>query len=419
MDYKKKYEEVLEAIKKLQEANPSDKCISNWVNDNIPELAESKDDRIRKELCKAIWNYIPYEKAHKYIAWLEKQYEQKPIMNIPSREVIFSIWDLGNDWKELTGGCISTEFGTQLEYIQKHWYESEYYLKEKQSKKETICDKCKKEHPSHFCQDITALGRCALEHNIANNGEQKFHEGDWIVDNCGYVWKIERITNRFYTLKGIKEDESQSTIEWIDKTAHLWTINDAKDGDVLASKNGNEILIFRKLDSSTSFSSYYNINKKGEFGWSNRSFIPATKDQCYTLMKAMDDAGYIFDFEKKKLKELKKVEQNPAWNEEDERIRKTSISFLKHYADKGYENAVECIDWLESLKDRVHPQLKQEWSEDDEHIILGIIDEIAVNKSEAPESDYKTYDMFIDWLKSLKEKLKKNIEPKFKMYDYV
>ena len=38
---------------------------------------------------------------------------------------------------------------------------------------------------------------------------------------------------------------------------------------------------------------------------------------------------------------------------DDERLRKTTIAFLKDYADKGYENAVECIDWLESLKERL------------------------------------------------------------------
>ena len=32
--------------------------------------------------------------------------------------------------------------------------------------------------------------------------------------------------------------------------------------------------------------------------------------------------------------------------DEDERLRETTIAFLKEYADKGYENAVECIDWL-------------------------------------------------------------------------
>lgn len=67
----------------------------------------------------------------KKLTWLEKQ-SKHSILNVPSREVILAIWDLGNEWKELTNGCISTEYGTQLDYIQKHWEESEYYLREKQ-----------------------------------------------------------------------------------------------------------------------------------------------------------------------------------------------------------------------------------------------------------------------------------------------
>ena len=34
-------------------------------------------------------------------------------------------------------------------------------------------------------------------------------------------------------------------------------------------------------------------------------------------------------------------------DKDNERLRKTTIAFLKDFADKGYENAVECIDWLE------------------------------------------------------------------------
>lgn len=47
--------------------------------------------------------------------------EKKPIMDVPTREVILAIWDLGNEWKELTNGRISEKYGTQLDYIQKHW----------------------------------------------------------------------------------------------------------------------------------------------------------------------------------------------------------------------------------------------------------------------------------------------------------
>jgi hypothetical protein len=42
-------------------------------------------------------------------------------------------------------------------------------VKEVDLKKETLCDKCKKAQPSHSCQDITALGRCALEKQNEQN----------------------------------------------------------------------------------------------------------------------------------------------------------------------------------------------------------------------------------------------------------
>lgn len=44
MDYKEKYNKLVEAIKVLQKTNPSDEGIQNWVNDNVPELKESEDD---------------------------------------------------------------------------------------------------------------------------------------------------------------------------------------------------------------------------------------------------------------------------------------------------------------------------------------------------------------------------------------
>ena len=50
MDYEKKYNKLVEAIKVLQETNPSDEGIQNWVNDNVPELSESEGEKIRKEI---------------------------------------------------------------------------------------------------------------------------------------------------------------------------------------------------------------------------------------------------------------------------------------------------------------------------------------------------------------------------------
>ena len=97
----------------------------------LPEIKECVDERIKKALIDffskgAENNAMTNGVADKDIlAWLEKQGEEKHSV-IPSRETILNIWDLGNEWKELTKGSISTEHGTQLEFIQKHWGEGSY-----------------------------------------------------------------------------------------------------------------------------------------------------------------------------------------------------------------------------------------------------------------------------------------------------
>lgn len=73
MNYEQKYKEALERARDLMtNQNPPafDKHLIEMV---FPELKESDDERKMKELCKAIWTYIPYEEAQEYIAWLEKQ----------------------------------------------------------------------------------------------------------------------------------------------------------------------------------------------------------------------------------------------------------------------------------------------------------------------------------------------------------
>jgi len=85
MDYEKKYSKLVEAIKQLQKANPSDEGIQNWVNDNVPELRESEgwDEKIRKELIKVFSNREKYLIDQSFgditiseiLAWLEKQKE--------------------------------------------------------------------------------------------------------------------------------------------------------------------------------------------------------------------------------------------------------------------------------------------------------------------------------------------------------
>lgn len=45
-------------------------------------------------------------------------------------------------------------------------------------------------------------------------------------------------------------------------------------------------------------------------------------------------------------------------NKNNERLRKTTIAFLKDFAEQGYENAIECIDWLEKQREQEEHKFK-------------------------------------------------------------
>ena len=239
----------------------------------------------------------------------------------------------------------------------------------------------------------------------------KFHEGDWVVDNCGYVWKIEGILNQFYILEGVEGGESRPTIEWVDKTFHLWSIADAKDGDILATDKGS-VFIYAKVLYNKPYA-YCGVDKFGVFkdnclenNWTNSldNITPATREQRDALMKAMKDAGYTFDFEKKELEKIeqnnteeyietkglseleaeaeeltkeisdeidgnkvviKKGNQKPIEWSEDEKIRKEIANYFKHYSG-GDNISIEFPKWIAWLEKQAA------WSEEDKKMIFKI-----------------------------------------------
>lgn len=67
------------------------------------------------------------------------------------------------------------------------------------------------------------------------------------------------------------------------------------------------------------------------------------------IMQTMIKEG---DLKPSEIAWLNSLRNRAIWrpSEDDKRLINTSISFLKDFADKGYENAVECIDWLKSLR---------------------------------------------------------------------
>ncbi|WP_288888029.1 hypothetical protein [uncultured Eubacterium sp.] len=293
--------------------------------------------------------------------------------------------------------------------------------------------------------------------------ESKFHEGDWIVwQNKCYKVNYNECGYELIDQNGLSTSLEYGTV---DKSASIFTIEDAKDGDVLATENF--IFVFKNIDNGNGVHYYchYEINKHedcnqfgvalpqslmGRVGNSISHYSPATKEQCDTLMKAMADAGYTFDFGKKELKKIEKksqrmvsaeakealydkptdeemkellrteyekgradaiAEMKSSWSEEDKKKLNSIYQLIAEAADEhafsttcriiGNKECVDLQDFLKSLKDRVQPQPKQEWSEKDEKILNNLIDYIKVD--DALQYSEK---QVVDWLKSLKERIK-------------
>ena len=149
MDYEQKYKEALERARKLQENS----ILKRWLWKVFPELAESEDEKIRKELIKFVKVNIPDEE--RYIAQLEKQGEKQQNT---------SIW---KHWKNGIAGngdgkpiylikygltySISSCLGCECDYIELS--ELDKLLSEKKQSKKSI---------SFTFDDILAL-QCCME----------------------------------------------------------------------------------------------------------------------------------------------------------------------------------------------------------------------------------------------------------------
>ena len=196
---------------------------------------------------------------------------------------------------------------------------------EKQGEQETLCDKCKKSQPSHSCQDITALGRCAVEHEqkTADNNP-KFKVGDWVVIYPGcnahqIIKVVENTTNHPYgygydTVDGYSFND-------IAEGVRLWNIKDAKDGDVLYS--GEVIFIFNKIDGEW-LHCYCSCHKDGSFirdydlmtaEYFNEVY-PATIEQRDTLFQKIKEEGYDWDSDKKELHKIEEVKKRRMTHKE-------------------------------------------------------------------------------------------------------
>ena len=187
--------------------------------------------------------------------------------------------------------------------------------------------------------------------------EPKFKVGDWIT-NGDYTWEVTDITVLDYVLRAQNGNIVDDTISYTDEQFNLWTIEDAKDGDVLYHKaeNGIEYIVMSKgLNENNNIDSYFRYNSINGFGIDIPSVLsakcdsitPATKEQRDLLFQKMKEAGYEWDAEKKELKKIKPFDEYEGLTDFERTLADICIGWI------GTE-----IGWKEYIKDNADVLLK-------------------------------------------------------------
>jgi hypothetical protein len=194
----------------------------------------------------------------------------------------------------------------------------------------------------------------------------KFKVGDWITDDEDEA--IFHITSYDidygYQLETVNGTSFHYSDETIEKKYRLWTIQDAKAGDVLFMDNGSANCIFiYKSSNNGIINKYASYNK---FGFEGEHYlvlndgyvIPTTKEQRDLLFQKMKEAGYEWDTDKLQLTKTLPVKelsdginidkQKSAWSEEDEKC----YTFILSTIEEKYGNEGDVYNWLKSLRQR-------------------------------------------------------------------
>ena len=266
------------------------------------------------------------------------------------------------------------------------------------------------------------------EHKLADMVEPKFKIGDWLVENepnnyARFVQILEVINvqgkDRYRISRDLHNDEDIVDYGFIEYNYHSFNIKDAEAGDVLETEGF--VFIFKEIREDKGIGyfcanekelhegdddTFHIANPNSLMGSINNGFThytPATKEQRDQLEKAMADAGYAFDFEKK---ELKKIEQKPVeWSEKNEAVLDALIRRLE--GEDVYISPHLAVECLKSLKNRVGCEIcfttTKEWSEDDEIYISDVLWCVEqARKVAKDENDMGTTWCAERWLKSLK-----------------
>lgn len=399
----KAYDEVIGKLQSLiNNTNKQNHIIRiEDIENSFPELKESEDDRIRKAIME----------------FFELQDNNITYSFIPKKDILTLLEKQGSYTKKDVDDAYLKGISDAKNEIEKQ-YEASYQIRKDIATfifnyRGDLKDRAKwmrylgirvsfvknqdEKNPQPSLILKSAL-EAAKEEKVDNQNcvkpdknEPEFHEGEWVVYNhdiCQIV-KREEGCNKLVTVFGI---EKELVNERNLSTAHLWTIQDAKDGDVLViqktSVTYESIFIFNKIENNLiiQYLHYFTTDAgeevfetrsiNGFLGFVGTTVHPATKEQRDLLFQKMAEAGYEWNASKKELKKIEDepenykqqlmseitdlvedyISQKPTWSEEDEKILQWIITDIKRLINddkKANVIANKEPDWLITLKERI------------------------------------------------------------------
>lgn len=225
----------------------------------------------------------------------------------------------------------------------------------------------------------------------------KFKVGDWIIsDHPDAIFKVGDLKKTTYKLIDIYGDSHDCQIIEVDKNYHLWTVNDAKPGDILVDNvegfKNPLIFILKKFEhvnyglvKPSDYSSYCFLTasdnpkfKEGHFHHMH-DIKPATQKQKDLLFSKMDEAGYTWDLLYKELVRKTKFKVGDWITDGSCKVKITAIDNTYYWFSNN------CIvGEIESIDKKYHI-----WSVDDAKPgdILCYKDEISLFKTGQWECD--------------------------------
>ncbi len=303
-----------EAIKRAKALYDSHQPISgnNVIIDNIfPELRESEEEE-RTINCIGMCLTDANEQRFKdygttlkdCLAWLKKQGEKESnkmhiwkhwkdgICGNGEGKLIYLIKD-GNDYN------LSSCLGFECDYIELS--ELDKLLSEKQGGQR-----------DSDVKDYNSIDPYFLK--PTNKIEPKFHEGEWV-----FIEEVKGYKNGPFQIKtvdsfGYSFDEYHTIPFMYEELLSKWTIQDAKEGDVLVNRYNNPF-IFKGLldrfhpDCPVAYGGIHNDKmfsiSSGEGWWTDAEVYPATQKRRDLLFQKMHEAGYMWDSESKQFLSFK------------------------------------------------------------------------------------------------------------------